>query len=261
MDLNLDLGPPRFGNEDVVLPDAEAFPEMVRQVPIMAEPIRSSSEVLEEDSSSMSADALLRPKRRAPKALPYDKTPELRNADLVSWNENYVRNMADDVQTKMQHRVPKVSKRNAAFWVKGSGIGGIGYVIKSSGLKNPLDKFAGDTLMETLMGVVASFAGRKRHHDEEEDRVLGSGERRVRMRDDDDQLGPMNELRTNEDEGLAIPGEDVSLFIICFCPSANFALGNRDRPRGPGSTRRSVIPMECHNIGGWITPRLRGTRL
>lgn len=261
MDLNLDLGPPRFGNEDVVLPDAEAFPEMIRQVPIMAEPIRSSSEALEEDSSSMSADALLRPKRRAPKALPYDKTPELRNADLVSWNENYVRNMADDVQTKMQHRVPKVSKRNAAFWVKGSGIGGIGYVIKSSGLKNPLDKFAGDTLMETLMGVVASFAGRKRHHDEEEDRVFGSGERRVRMRDDDDQLGPMNELITNEDEGLAIPGEDVSLFIICFCPSANFALGNRDRPRGPGSTRRSVIPMECHNIGGWITPRLRGTRL
>ncbi|MCJ1260411.1 hypothetical protein MMC22_000272 [Lobaria immixta] len=208
MDLNLDLGPARFGDEDVVLPDAEAFPEMVRQVPIMAEPVRSSSEVLEEDSSSISADALLRSKRRTPKALPYDKTPELRNADLVSWNENYVRNMTNDIYTKMQHRVPKVSKQNAAFWVKESGIGGIGYVIKSSGPKNPLDMFAGDTLMENLTGVVASFTGRKRHRDEEEDRVSGSGERRVRTRDGDDQLGPMNELRMNEDEGLAIPGED-----------------------------------------------------
>lgn len=217
MDVNLDLGLPRFGDEDVVLPDAEAFSEMVPQVPRRAGLLRSSPEVLEEESSSVSADAVLRPKRRAPKALPYDNAPELRNADLAYWNENYVRNMANDAHTKTQHRIPKFSKQNAAFWVGGSGIGGIRSTIGASGLNNPLDMFAGDALMEALTGVVASVAGRKRNHDEEENRASDSEERRLRMRDGgDDQLGRVNDLQMNEDETLRIPGEDVCFIIIHF---------------------------------------------
>lgn len=211
MDLNLDLGLPRFGDEDIVLPDAEAFPEMVPQVPITAEIFRSSSEAHDEDSSSTSADALLRPKGRAPKALPYDNAPELRNADLAYWNDNYVRNMANDTHTKIQHRASKVSKQNAAFWVGGSGVGGIGSTIRNRGLKSPLDMFAGDALMEALTNVVAFIAGKKRKRDEEGNRESGSEERRIRMRDGDvDQLGRINELPVNEDETLPIPGEDVS---------------------------------------------------
>lgn len=210
MDLNLDLGLPRFGDEDIVLPDAEAFPEMVPQVPITAEIFRSSSEELDEDSSSTSADAPLRRKGRAPKALPYDSAPELRNADLANWNDNYVRNMANDTQSKIQHRASKVSKQNAAFWVVGSGVGGIGSTVRKRGLNSPLDMFAGDALMEALTNVVAFIAGRKRKRDEEGDRDSGSESRRTRMRDGDvDQLGRINELPVNEDETLPIAGEDV----------------------------------------------------
>lgn len=218
MDLNLDLGLPRFGDEDVVLPDAEAFPGLVPQVPITAEAFRSSSEVLEEDSSSTSAEAPLRPKRRAPKALPYDNAPELRNADLAYWNDNYSRNMANDINTKIQHRAPKTSKKNAAFWVAGSGLGGIGTAIRNSALNSPLDMFAGDALMESLTGVVASIAGRKRNRDEEGDRESGGEQRSVRMRDTgDDQLGRIIGLPPmNEDEALTIPGEDVSFIVICL---------------------------------------------
>lgn len=260
MDLNLDLGLPRIDDGIVELPDAEAFPEMVPQVPTTAKLLRSSSEELEEDSSSMSVEAPLRRKRRAPKALPYDNVPELRNADLAYWNDNYVRNMAHDIHIKMQHRALKVSKQNAAFWVGGSGVGGIGSAIRNSGLNNPLDLFAGDTLIEALTGVVAPVAGRKRTRDEEGDRVSGSEERRVRMRDDgDDQLGRINEPAVNDDEILAIPGEDVS-FVNAFFFEANFALGYRDRPRGPGCTRRSVIPVERHCFSSCVTPGLRSTR-
>ncbi|MCJ1462950.1 hypothetical protein MMC07_001554 [Pseudocyphellaria aurata] len=209
MDLNLDLGLPRIDDGNVELPNAEAFPEMVAQVPTTGKLLRSSSAELEEDSSSTSVDAPLRRKRRAPKALPYDSVPELRNADLTHWNDNYVRNMAHDIHIKMEHRAPKVSKQNAAFWVGGSGVGGVGSATRSSGLNNPLDMFAGDTLIEALTGVVASVAGRKRTRDEEGDRVPSSEERRVRMRDGgDDQLGRTNELAMNEGETLAVPGED-----------------------------------------------------
>ena len=159
----------------------------------------------------MSADALLRPKGRAPKALPYDNAPELRNADLANWNDNYVRNMANDTHSKIQHRASKVSKQNAAFWVGGSGVGGIGSTIRNRGLNNPLDMFAGDALMEALTNVVGSIAGRKRKRDGEGDRESGSEERRARVRDGDvDQLGRIDELPVNEDEALPIPGEDVS---------------------------------------------------
>lgn len=193
-----------------MLPDAEAFPEMVSQVPT-AENFRSLSEVYEEESSSASADAPLRPRRRAPKALPYDNAPELRNADLAYWNDNYVSNMANDTHAKMQHRATKVSKQNAAFWVGGCGVGGTGSMIRNSSLNNPLNMFAGDALIEALTGVVASISGRKRNRDEEGDRASDSEERRVRMRDGvDDQLGRTIELPMSEGEILAIPGEDVT---------------------------------------------------
>lgn len=198
-----------------MLPDAEAFPGIVSQVPT-ADNIRSLSEVLEEESSSASADALLRPRRRAPKALPYDNAPELRNADLAYWNDNYVSNMANDTHAKMQHRATKISKQNAAFWVGGCGVGGTGSAIRNTSLNNPLNMFAGDALIEALTGVVASITGRKRNRDEG-DRGSDSEERRVRMRDAvDDQLGRTIELPMSEGEVLAIPGEDVSFIIIYF---------------------------------------------
>lgn len=47
------------------------------------------------------------------------------NTDLVSWNDNHVSNMANDIHTKMQHQELDISKQNATFWVHGSDIGGI----------------------------------------------------------------------------------------------------------------------------------------
>ncbi len=211
MDFNLDQNLPMLGDEKILLPDAKAFPAMKPKVPLMASPLRSSSRVPHEVASEESADALIRPKRRARKMLPFDMAPELHNTDLVRWNNGYLTNMATETRAKLQHGAVRLAKKNAAFWVGGSGIGGIGSILANSSLQTPLEIFAGDPLMEALTNVVTSMAGRKRDRDEEEDHPIDGEERRVRMRDEDGdhQLGRFNDLTMDGNEGLAILAGEV----------------------------------------------------
>lgn len=195
-----------------MLPEADAFQEVGPQVAVKTDIFRSSSAVREEDSSSSSAEALLRRRRRALKELPYDDMPELRNADLARWNNDYLTNMANESKTKFQSRAPKLSKRNAAFWVGGSGLGNISRDLKGSHLENPLSMFAGDALMEALTGVSVSVAGKKRDRDEEGDLTYRSEERRVRRRDGgENELDRIENLPMNDEEALAILNTEVSL--------------------------------------------------
>ncbi len=197
---------PGYSGEDMFLPAAEAFPEMIRASPMGAGP-RPSPFAHPEEQSSENREAGLRRKPRAPKLLPRDDITELRNADLARWNDTYVENMISEARLKLQHKASRLSKRNARLLVHGSGIGGVGLRFSTINVPGPLEIFSGDNLLEALTGE-KRIAGTKRLYGEDHPDFESEG-RRVRARDSDgDQIGRGNEVTLNNDEGLAVlPGE------------------------------------------------------
>ena len=208
MDLGLDV----FHSGDGVLPPAEAFPEMTHPSTEPQGIHKSSSPVPEEEESSESAEApLRRRKAKVPRVIPADRTTELRNSDLAQWNKEYTKNMAEVQESKTHHKAPAQARKNAAAWVYGSGIGGVGNGLGASKLKSPLDMFAGDSLLEALTGVRASTLGKKRTRSDEDDRETGSEERRVRAREDDgDQVGRGNEMVIDDEDLQPLIDDTVS---------------------------------------------------
>lgn len=212
MDSDLDL--PRFDDDDVILPNAEAFPAMAPPPVTGAGLLNSSPEVPQERESSESAEAPLRRKRRAPKALAADERQELHNADLAQWKTDYSANMIEAKEAKQNHKVPALAKKNASFWVFGAGIGGVGAGLGSSKLKSPLDMFAGDAMMEALTGIKASPARQKRAR-EDEDHDSDSEGRRVRSRDGDgEQGGRGDQLILIDDGGMMTFASDVRYAFV-----------------------------------------------
>ena len=211
--MDLDLMFPQI-EDDLILPKAEAFPMTALQPPAGLRNVGPSSGAPHEQESTGSAEAPLQRKRRAPKALPVDERQELRNADLSQWNTDYIANMADATAAKMSHRAPFIAKRNAAFWVIGAGIGGVGAEMGSSSLQSPLAMFAGHTMMEALTGVKSSTAGQKRGRDDREDNDSESEARRTRIRDGDwDQLGREGGMMLDDDGTMMISANDVNVPI------------------------------------------------
>lgn len=189
---------PALGDEDVFLPAAEAFPEMVPEQTVGIGPLRSSPL-----PHAVEPDTPLRRKPRVPKELPRDSATELRNADLARWNDDYVENMISEARLKLQHKAIRISKRNARLFVHDFGIGGAGSRFSNTKLTGPLEIFSGDSLLETLTGVKTTTLGKKRPR-EEEGPGSDSEVRRVRMRESDgDQIGRGDELALNDDEPLA----------------------------------------------------------
>ena len=212
MDLDLDL--PRI-DDDVALPDAEAFPTTAPSAPAGSRISNVLSNVHQEQESSESAEAPLQRKRRAPKTLPVDERPELHNTDLAQWKTDYLANMAEAMKVKKSHKAPFFARKNAAFWVIGAGIGGVGAGLGSSKFQSPLDMFSGDAMMEALTGVKVSTPGQKRGRDDEDDHDEDSEARRVRIRDGDgDQIGRGEEMMLNDDGKMAMSASDVSITII-----------------------------------------------
>lgn len=212
MDLDLDLP---LIDDDVGLPDVEAVPKIAPQAPDGSGILDSALGVHQEQEPSESVEAPLLRKRRAPKVLPVDERQELHNADLAQWKVNYLGNMAEAIETKASHKAPFLAKKNAAFWVTGAGIGGVGAGLGSSKLQSPLDNFAGDAIMEALTGVQLPTAGQKRGRDEEEDHDSDSEARRVRTRDGDgDKIGRGDDRTMNDERPVMMLASDVSISTI-----------------------------------------------
>lgn len=212
MDLDIDL--PRF-DDDIALPDAEAFPTTA--LPDPADPRISDalSRVHREQESSESAEAPLPRKRRAPKTLPVDERQELHNTDLAQWKTDYLANMAEATEAKISHKAPFLAKKNAAFWVVGAGIGGVGAGLGSLKFQSPLDMFAGDAMMEDLTGVKISHPGQKRGRDDEDDHDEDSEARRVRIRDGNGyQVGRGDEVMLNDDGTMMMSASGVSISSV-----------------------------------------------
>ena len=205
--MDLDLGLPRFDDDDPFLPQAEPFPTMA---PPGAGSPRASQQHPQTSESSESIEAPLQRKRRAPKELPSDERQELRNADLAGWRDNYAANMAEASVTRNANKAASLARKNAEFWVMGAGIGGVGARLGGSTLKNPLDMFAGDAIMEALTGINASTAGQKRARDEEANEGSDSEARRMRPREDEeDQVGRGEGLIFQDDDNMVIDPFDV----------------------------------------------------
>ena len=214
MDLDLDLDLPRFDEDAEMLPPAEPFPPMLPQAPVEPGFLRSSSEAIQEESSK-SAEAPARRRPRLPRVLTMDDQKSLRNADLASWNNNYASNMANATKNKLQHKASALAKKNAAFWVYGTGINGVGVRVGGPKLPNPLDMFAGDSLVTDLTGVAVQTTGRKRSLTKDVGHETDSEARRVRMRDEDeDQIGRGDNLIIPDDDTMGILGDEASFSAL-----------------------------------------------
>lgn len=200
--MDLDVNFPRADDDDLILPQADAFPPVAPQAPAGSAPLDASS--------SEAAIAPQQRKRRQPKELPVDDTQELRNADLTQWNNNYIANMEDAKRSKLQHKSTAVAKQNAAFWVFGAGIGGIGAGMGVSQMKGPLaEMFAGDALMRNLTGAPVSAAGSKRSRSGDEGDETDNEARRVRMREEEDEVGRAQGLNLEEYDTMVLPGSEA----------------------------------------------------
>lgn len=133
-------------------------------------------------------------KQRQPRTIMADDPAELRNSDLAQWNSEYALNMAVAARFKQANKLATIAKKNAAFWVLGSGIGAVGTGIGASATPHPLAAFSGGRLLEALTGikttVPAKRGRRKRSHDEtsggDDD---ADPQRRVRARSGDQEIG------------------------------------------------------------------------
>ena len=184
MDLDFDM--PHFDYGGNMLPDAEPFPPMAANDPRRNGGIRSPTQPIDKHDESEFAEAPLQRRRPRPRVLQFDQTQELRGADMNAWKEDYLTNMADASSMRKIHRAPSLAKKNAAIWVTGLGIGGVGIERSISNVRHPLGIFAGEAMMEMLTGV-KSAPGRKRAHDTDSEGETDIEARRTRIREDDGQ--------------------------------------------------------------------------
>jgi meiotic recombination protein REC8, fungi type len=203
------------------LPDAPPFSPLPHAATPSAEQApQSSFSRLEEVPSSAEAHQY---RVRAPKVTQDDWPQELANADLASWNANYLANMAEATKIKQQHKAVSLAKKNAAFWVLGRGIADVGICSRDDRVPNLLAIFSGHTLLKALTGRERSPSRMKRTRSPSDDRDEEGKTRRVRARGEDEQeLGrddavsnDAKELILGADDSMAFPGEDV----VCMCPS------------------------------------------
>ena len=203
--MNLDVNFPRADDEDLVLPQAEAFPPLATEAP--------AGTIPQDEFASEANVAPQQRKRREPKELPVDRTQELRSTDLAQWNDEYIGNMDHANKSKLQHKSTTVAKQNAAFWVFGAGIGGVGAGIGASQTKGPLAHlFAGEALMQALTGT--PIAGRKRSRSEDEGGETGSEARKMKMRETGEEVGRAQGFNLDDDDTVALPGSAVNSPVL-----------------------------------------------
>lgn len=186
----MDLDFPIIGDD---LPEGEAFPtgpNDQQDVP---------TEVVELSDTASAPN--LRKKRTA-RVLPTDTTNELRNKDLADWNANYLVNMKEAFKVKDQYRRGQVAKKNAEYWYRNSGIGGVASRFQGITGPTPLDRFIG----ELVTGVSGNAEARsKRDRDSGIDEATQEESRRVRQKTDELEE---EAARGQEDEGIFAPGDD-----------------------------------------------------
>jgi len=200
-----------LGDDFDMLFDAEPLPQ--RAAETHAGNLLDGSAVFngnDEESSDITEEPAPRKKRSA-KFLKPDANPELHSANINQWNKNYLQNMATDTKYHQANKAPARAKKNAAFWLYGSGIGRAGRGIGGDGILNPaFAMFHGQKLLEALGVAKVSSAGKRVRIDGEENGDTdGTDEqgRRVKERLDDGEqigLGDDDMLRLIDDDNVSV---------------------------------------------------------
>jgi hypothetical protein len=219
-DITFNDAPPVFRDDELPLPDAPPFSPLPHVAATPAEQAPQSSFSQPEEEVPSSAEAH-QDRLRAPKVTQADWPQELANADLAKWNANYLANMAEATKIKQQHKAVRLARKNAAFWVLGRGIAGVGTCSGDDRVPNPLAIFSGHTLLEALTGRERSPSRMKRTRSPSDDRDEEGKARCVRARGEDEQeLGRddavgngAEEFILGADDSMIFPGEDV----VCMC--------------------------------------------
>lgn len=175
--------------DDVDMQDAEPFaPRTAAQQADADDPAAAQGEEAQSQTSSTTAVAPA-VRVRVPKPLPQDQELELHNSDLQDWDREYLDNQAMATQHKLQNKSLALARKNANFWVLQNGIGGLGSVYHGAEdcMPEPLRMFSGNALLEALTGIQLALAGTKHPRDVDEDE--DGQERRVRSRNDDNEVG------------------------------------------------------------------------
>lgn len=183
-------------DSELLIPSDELEEGEVLPLATSQRPDESFSEVVESSSTVVAHQSR---RARTVRPLPVDYTMELRNKDLADWNANYLQNMNQVARIKQQYKRTQRAKKNAAYWVWGSGIGGIATRLKGITF-NPLNDFIGNSFFELYTGI-----NKKHDRDSGIDEATQRESRRVRQKTDElaDHLG-----RGQDDEALFLPGGD-----------------------------------------------------
>ncbi|PYI26015.1 hypothetical protein BP00DRAFT_382819 [Aspergillus indologenus CBS 114.80] len=139
--------------------------------------------VLDDEAAPEAHEVSMAQRQRAPKLIQPDDQIGLRNSELAHLNQNFVDLMAIASNQKSKNKLPTLSKKNAAFWVYGQGIGSVGNGVGKSQATHPLHFFSGEQLYNTLTAAAASLSP-KRVHDSIEDEGEEHIGRRVRARNE-----------------------------------------------------------------------------
>lgn len=172
----IDEEPTAFAREDDIM-DLDAPPKEQEALP--------EERVVENEQADppQETERRLHQLKRQAKAIIPDGVTTLRNTDLARWNDEYEANMAQASKLKQQNKMQTISKKNAAYWVFGKGIGAVGIGLGAQHAAHPLTCFSGKGLYDAFWPE-AEQTGQKRTHDEDSDTDADENARRVRARDE-----------------------------------------------------------------------------
>jgi meiotic recombination protein REC8 len=191
---------------------------------------------------------------RTKKALPVDRTLELRNRDINGSGAHYAELMLAAEKERISRSIPYQAKKNAYHWILGVGLNGIGTSIY--GLRNPLHMFTGTELYDMIGRTLPVATDRKRGHDSDEDGGEAARNVRTRLEDDGNLLG--DDAVDVDDSNIEVAREagkeltDVSSVMPWNTASFRGSSVGRgsvlgappaSATRAPGSGRRSLAPL------------------
>ncbi|CZR51478.1 related to meiotic cohesin rec8 [Phialocephala subalpina] len=201
-----------YGDDDLILPDAEPFPFMAgRSDP--PEQARAPSSP-EGEPSSVSAEAPVKQKRNRVKKVKFirnDQAIALRNAELGAMQREYLDHMAAETLINTNKKAVAKSKANAFHHVYGSGINGIGEGLGSLKLPSPLEMFSGEALMLKLTGKSttkssAKNSSKRPHANEEDEHEEGTPNKRARSAEEE--IGRGNQIQFQDDDNFILNNND-----------------------------------------------------
>lgn len=193
------------------LPDGQPFSPVRDLLSAPAEQVHPPSHVRSETEASSSAEA---PQRnvRVPKVLQPDTRQELANADLAQWNSNYLANMAEATKIKQQHKAGTLAKRNAAFWVLGQGLAGVGSSSGNDRVPNPLQVYSGPALLAALAWREEWPRGIKRTRSPSDNSSGEKESRRVKIGHDEELQMGRGGVGGSGTEGVIFGDDDGMMF-------------------------------------------------